>query len=187
MGHILYIDATVRRDSRTAVLARFLLSRLEGNIETVRLIDWDFPAVNESYLTKRSADSAAGTLGNYPLAKQFAAADTVVIAAPYWDLSFPARLKQYFELINVIGVTFAYNAEGKAYSLCRAKKLYYLTTAGGKILSDAYGFGYVQALSDYFYKIPECVQFKAECLDLPGTDIQSTLNAIKAEIERAVP
>ena len=40
----------------------------------------------------------------FDLAKQFAEADEVIIAAPFWDLSFPAALKQYFEQINVLGI-----------------------------------------------------------------------------------
>ena len=44
----------------------------------------------------------------FGLARQFAAADRIVIAAPYWDLSFPAALKQYVEQINVLGITFIY-------------------------------------------------------------------------------
>ena len=60
----------------------------------------------------------------FELARQFAAADQIVIAAPYWDLSFPAALKQYFEQINVLGITFAYTPEGVPKGLCRARKLY---------------------------------------------------------------
>ena len=33
----------------------------------------------------------------FDLAGQFAGADTIVIAAPFWDLSFPAALKQYMQ------------------------------------------------------------------------------------------
>ena len=39
----------------------------------------------------------------------------IVIAAPYWDLSFPAVLKTYLEQINVLGVTFDYSDDGHEY------------------------------------------------------------------------
>ena len=48
----------------------------------------------------------------FDLARQFAEADVIVIAAPYWDLSCPAMLKQYLEQVNVVGITFKYSEEG---------------------------------------------------------------------------
>ena len=42
----------------------------------------------------------------FDLAKIFAAADEVVIAAPYWDMSFPASLKLYMEQLCVNKLTF---------------------------------------------------------------------------------
>ena len=39
-------------------------------------------------------------------------ADTVVIAAPFWDLSFPAILKKYIEAVTVAGITFRYSDQG---------------------------------------------------------------------------
>ena len=42
----------------------------------------------------------------FDYAKDFAKADTIVIAAPFWDLSFPASLKCYIEAINILGITF---------------------------------------------------------------------------------
>ena len=35
----------------------------------------------------------------YDLARQFRAADRVVVAAPFWDLTFPAALRTYIEYI----------------------------------------------------------------------------------------
>ncbi len=45
-------------------------------------------------------------------ARQFAGADEIVIAAPYWDLSFPSVLKVYLEHICITGITFQYTPEG---------------------------------------------------------------------------
>ena len=36
----------------------------------------------------------------YDLARQFRAADRVVVAAPFWDLTFPAALRTYIEYIS---------------------------------------------------------------------------------------
>ena len=99
-----------------------------------------------------------------------------MIAAPYWDLSFPAVLKAYFEQINVLGLTFEYTDDGFPRGLCRAKKLIYVTTAGGPIISDEYGYGYVKALAQNFYGIPDVCQVKAEMLDVIGADVNGILN-----------
>ena len=186
---ILYIDSTVREMSRTAEIARFLLERLlledpDGGITPVKLNDIDLPRVDEDFLRERdkacsSHDFAADIFDN---AKLFAAADIIVIAAPYWDLSFPAVLKRYFEQINVVGLTFAYTDEGIPVSLCRAKKLYYVTSAGGMIYDDAFGFGYIKALAENFYGIKDCICFKAEGLDIVGADICGIMDRTKREI-----
>ena len=49
----------------------------------------------------------------FDLAKQLISADHVVIGAPYWDLSFPARLKIYLERCSVDKLTFLYDENGK--------------------------------------------------------------------------
>ena len=123
---ILFVNACVRGESRTRRLAEALLDRLGGEMEEVRLHEIDFPVVDEAFLTERDRLIAQEKWGHpmFELARQFAAADQIVIAAPYWDLSFPAALKQYFEQINVLGITFAYTPEGVPKGLCRARKLY---------------------------------------------------------------
>ena len=181
---ILYLDATVRTKSRTAELARELLAQLGGATETVRLIDLPLPPVDEAYLAARDSACAAQDFSGemFAAARQFAAADIIVIAAPYWDLSFPARLKQYLEQNCVIGLTFAYGSDGRPYGMCRAKQLYYLSTSGGQMVSEEFGFGYVKTLCQHFFGIAECVQFKAEGLDLYGADPQAILAEAKAQI-----
>ena len=52
-------------------------------------------------------------------ARQFAAADRIVIAAPLWDLSFPAQLKVYLENIYVTGIVTKYSEAGEPVGLCR--------------------------------------------------------------------
>ena len=99
---LVFVNACVRGESRTRRLAEALLDRLGGEMEEVRLHEIDFPVVDEAFLRKRDGLIASSGFGDpmFELARQFAAADQIVIAAPYWDLSFPAALKQYFEQIN---------------------------------------------------------------------------------------
>ncbi|MBO4898965.1 MAG: NAD(P)H-dependent oxidoreductase [Lachnospiraceae bacterium] len=175
---ILFINACVRKQSRTLRLAKRLLNNLNGDIKEVRLEDVSFPVVDEEFIERREALKNSGKYDDhmFDLGKDFASADTIVIAAPYYDLSFPAMLKQYFEQINVLGLTFTYSESGIPRGLCRAKELYYVTTAGGPIMSDDYGFGYVKALANTFYGIDAVYQIKAEGLDIVGANVEEILN-----------
>ena len=184
---LLLINACVRKVSRTRILADALLRRLDRPdqaVEEVSLNGIRFPAVDEAFLGERDRLIAAGDFGSpaFALARQFAAADTVVIAAPYWDLSFPAALKQYFEQINVLGITFRYTPEGFPAGLCRAGRLYYVMTAGGSYVPEDFGFGYVKALAQDFYGIPEVRLVKAVGLDLDGADPAAIMQAAEAAV-----
>ena len=180
---ILYIDACVREASRTRRLAEHLLRGLEGEVQTLRLSRVRFPVADEAFLKRRDARIEARDLHDpmFDMARQFAAADTIVIAAPYWDLSFPAALKQYLEQINVVGITFRYTPEGVPEGLCRAGRLFYVTTAGGAFVPEEYGYGYVRALAQGFYGIRDVRQLRAVGLDLDGADAEGLLRASMAE------
>ena len=180
---ILFVNACVRKESRTLRLAKRLLNNLNGDIKEVRLEEVSFPVVDEAFIKRREALKNIGKYDDpmFDLGKDFANADTIVIAAPYYDLSFPAMLKQYFEQINVLGLTFTYSETGIPEGLCKAKSLYYITTAGGPILSDDLGFGYVKALANNFYGIKEVHQIKAEGLDVIGADVDMILDNVSIE------
>ena len=93
---ILFIDACVRKESRTRRLAEKLLLKLDRSYETIRLHEISFPIADEEFLIKRDRLVSEGRLDDamFDLARQFSEAECIVIAAPYWDLSFPASLKQ---------------------------------------------------------------------------------------------
>lgn len=181
---ILYVNACVRKESRTRRLAEKLLSKLDEPFEEIRLEKMVFPTSNDDYLNLRDQLVSRGDFQNplFDLARQFSEAETIVIAAPYWDLSFPAMLKQYLEQITVVGVTFKYSEEGIPVSLCKAKRLFYVTTAGGFFVPEDYGFGYVKALAQNYYGIPEVRKIEAVGLDIDGADV----NAIMAAAEDAL-
>jgi FMN-dependent NADH-azoreductase len=184
----LFINACVREASRTKELADHLLSRQNCTYEEVRLDAIEFPIVNQSFLEKRDRLIFDGDFSNplFDLARQFAAADDIVIAAPFWDLSFPAALKQYFEQINVVGITFVYTHEGMPAGLCKARCLTYITTAGGNFFPEEYGSGYVKSLAQNFYGIPQFKLIKVIGLDIDGTNIDSIMNSAKADIEMTI-
>lgn len=183
---LLFINACVREESRTKRLADCLLERLDGPVTELRLSDVRFPAADAAFLEKRDRLLAQGDLDDpmFALARQFAAADEVVIAAPFWDLSFPAALKAYFEQINVVGVTFRYTPEGIPESLCRARRLIYVTTVGGTFFPEEYGFGYIESLARSFYGIREVELVKATGLDIVGAPVEDILRASETDIAR---
>ena len=182
---ILYINACVRKASRTKDLAEQLLKNVDRPYDEIRLESLTFPKVDEAYLDKRDQLIAAGDFQNpmFDLARQFAEAAVIVIAAPFWDLSFPAMLKQYLELVNVVGITFKYSEEGAPVGLCKADKLFYVTTAGGYYVPEEFGFGYVRALAQSYYGIQDVRKVEAAGLDIVGADVEGIMRAAKDSLE----
>ena len=113
-------------------------------------------------------------------AREMSRADLVVVAAPYWDLSFPAALKIYLEWASVLGITFHYTDQGIQEGLCRADHLVYVTTAGGVIGDKNFGFDYLQGLGEMF-GIPNAHLLSAQGLDIWGNDPQALLNQAKEQ------
>ena len=181
---VLFINACVRKESRTKQLADHLLSLQAEPYTEVNLNSVQFPIVDEAFLNRRDRLIHNREFGDpmFDLARQFAAADEIAVAAPFWDLSFPAALKQYFEQINVVGITFRYTPEGVPVGLCRAARLTYVTTVGGDFFPEEFGAGYVRALSQNFYGIPEFRLIKATGLDIDGADIEHIMSSAKGSI-----
>ena len=182
---ILYINVCVRDDSRTRRLGEALLRQLGGDVVRVNIGDMKFDITDQAFLKQRDHLIAKGMFDDdsFKLARQFAEADTIVIAAPYWDLSFPAALKQYIEKINVLGITFEYTAEGYPVGLCRADKLYYVMTAGGNYVPEEFGFGYIKALAENFYGIKDVKLIKATGLDIYGNDPEKIMEEAVSNVK----
>ena len=163
---ILWINACVRKNSRTLVLAKHVMKDMDGEITEVNLNLEHIEPLSTELLEKRESLIKDGKLDDpmFTYAKQFAMADEIVVAAPFWDLSFPAKLKIYFEQITVAGVTFQY-VNGRPFGLCKAKRLTYVTTSGGPIFDD-FGYTYVKTLAQKFYGIQETQAIRAMNLDV---------------------
>ena len=182
---ILFINACVRTESRTRQLTEKLLLKLNRPYEEVRLHEIAFPVADEDFLNMRDRLIAERDFENplFDLARQFSESEIIVIAAPYWDLSFPAGLEQGFEQINVVGITFKYTEDGIPVGLCKARRLYYVTTAGGSYVPEEFGFGYIKALSQGFYGIQEVRKIEAAGLDLVGADVSAIMRAAESTID----
>ena len=185
MEQILFINACPRDGSRTLELARHLLSKMEGSVEELTIFEENLLPLNGKTLALRDKMTANQNFDHpiFKYAKQFAKADTIVLAAPFWDLSFPSALKIWLEYVMAKEITFRYTEEGFPCGLCKAKKLFYISTAGGPVLPAHMGFSYVDGLAKSYFGIPETVLFSAENLDVVGADTAAILTKAKEEID----
>ena len=172
---ILYINCCARRDSRTDRLARALLEKL-GDYEELRLYEEPLRPLEAEDLARRDELLARKDYGNemFRYARQFAAADTIVVAAPLWGLSFPSQLKVYIENIYVTGVVTRYDESGQPVGLCRGEKLYYVSTSGGPF-DGRYGYEYLKSIATECFGIPSVQLVTAEGLDIWGNDPEAIL------------
>ena len=190
MKKLLFIDACVNRGiSRTEQLAQTLLKEMNQNgeyeIETLNLEDEDLKLFTGKESALRESLTRAGNFEGplFIYAKQFAAADRIVVAAPYWDFSFPARMKCYLEQICVTGLTFTFSSKGIPGGLCHADSLHYVTTSGGSIGELNLGYEYLEKLCKVYYGINETVCYTAEGLDIEGNSVKEIM---KEAEEKAV-
>lgn len=132
MKKLFYVDACLREGSNTKKIADAIFDELSNKyeMETVRLSDCSFPIVDNDILN----DRANGIVPEeyVEMAKKLAAADRLVIAAPFWDMSFPSALKVFFENMSLFNVTFT-SDEKECFGLCKAEKVLYITTRGMNI------------------------------------------------------
>ena len=187
MKTILFVNACVNQEtSRTQRLADAVLDKMleeaaaageQAQVEELSLVDAGIEGLDEETLAFRSERSAAKDFTHelFAPARQFREADEVVIAAPYWDLSFPAMLKAYIEQLCVNGLTFSYSEEGIPVGHCLAKRLTYVTTAGGYLGAYNMGFDYVAAVCKLYFGIEESRCISAEGLDIWGNDAEAIL------------
>ena len=162
---ILYVNACVRKASRTDEIARCLIQKLGEDCEEVKLPELGLEPLSEERLKKRTELIEKGEFSNpmFALARQFKKADIIVMAAPFWDLSFPAVLKVYLENIYVTGIVSEYGEDGTPHGLCQAKKLYYVTTAGGPYTPD-FSYEYIRSLAGGCFGIPETELIKPDSI-----------------------
>ena len=179
---LLFVDCCISQrgeDSRTRRLAKSFLTAFreknpEADVETVTpetllaLKPFDVEMLNG-----RDALASVGAWDApvFGLARQFRAADAVVVAAPFWDMSFPAVLKAFFEKMSLYNVTFT--DDGSTCSgLCKCRKVLYITTRGMDIPtgdSRDQGSSYLKALSS-LWGLGEVITVAAWNLDYMPVD-----------------
>ena len=179
---ILYINACVRDNSRTDRLARAYLDMTKKNSEEILYKEIDInnlnlKPLNNDDIVKRDADIRNCKLDKeeYQYAKEFAQADIIVMAAPYWDASFPSALKVYIENVCVNSITFGYDDKGSPVKKCNAQKFVYITAAGGYVRQHPSVQAYIEELCSMFM-IDDVKFYMAQGLDMEGSDVDSILN-----------
>lgn len=132
---------------------------------------------NAEMLNRRDALAAENAFDApvYALARQFRAADAVAVAAPFWDLSYPAALRTYIEYISANGLTYHYDAAG-CHGDCAAGHLVYLTSCGDVEREDSVGVIHWRQLAAMF-GIPQFDYVFAGGLDARPDTAGDTLTA----------
>lgn len=121
----------------------------------------------------------------FAYAHQFAQADRIVVAAPFWDLSVPAVVKLYIENISLDGITFGCNEKGM-YGMCRARELLFFTTRGGFYGNGPLeqGVRYMEALCGMF-GIPRFRFVCAEGIDMVPDQAEEIMEKALSEARQA--
>lgn len=181
---LILIDACMRDgESRTRRILEPLMSELgkRYEIETVALDGEDYQAVGRRVLAERGEGYVPEAIAEQ--ARRLAAADRIVIAAPFWDMSFPAILKVFIENMSLFNITFKDNGtyfEG----LCRCEKVLYITTRGMNVKTGEPMEGatpYIKAIGA-LWGLGEVITVAAENLDYSTPEeVDERINAAVAK------
>ena len=161
----------MREESRTRIILdaakEVLLTRYD--VETIDVNSLSLPAVTPRFLKERTEGRVPEEI--VAIARKIASADRIVIAAPFWDMSFPAVLKAFIENMSLYNVTFTDDGT-TCTGLCKCAKLLYITTRGMDIPTGDVrdqGSSYFKALSS-LWGLGEVITIAAWNLDYMPTD-----------------
>ncbi|MBE6012858.1 MAG: FMN-dependent NADH-azoreductase [Lachnospiraceae bacterium] len=188
MSKVLYIKANAKPEGKSRTfkvsdnfVEKYKKAHPEDEITTLNLYkeNIDFLPMGELDLILRPD---MGRDRNHPILKyayQFLEADKIIIAAPFWNLGFPAILKAYLDYITINGITFKYTEEGPV-GLCSGKKAIHFVARGGNYSTEPYssfemGDRYLRTLLG-FMGIQDFTTIAAEGLDVVGNDENAIVN-----------
>lgn len=187
---ILVIDSCIRKEqSRTKKLLDYVCGLIKEKSPDIELEVLDIMQENLQYLNTESLAERDGLIaeGRYDhprfrYAHQFAGADAIIVAAPFWDMGIPALLKTYIENVSVDGITFGCNEQG-LFGRSKAEWMLYLTTRGADYSNSSWvqDVPYIKALSE-FLGVDEFHCAAADKLDL-GIEVGPVLKKACDEAE----
>lgn len=195
MSKVLYIKANIKPEgqSRTFKVADSFIEEYKKANPTDEVITLDLYKENIDFLRAedlgvlfgpKTEESKNNELLKY--AYQFAEADKYVIAAPMWNLSMPAILKAYIDYISVVGITFAYTAQGPI-GLLKDKKAVHIVSRGGEYVNAPYEMGdkYIRTILG-FYGVTDVETIAIENVDVMGADVDGKVNDSIKEAQKIV-
>ena len=188
---VLFVNVCPRGEaSRTLRLARAFLQELKKNMPAVTVTEH---CLCEMKLTPIDAQALAlreplcdEKNWEHPFlapAVDFHRADAVLIAAPYWDLSFPSMLKVWVEHIYVRNLNFRYEND-RCIGLAKGREAIYLATAGSPVGDNDWGAMYMQAVLKSL-GVDEFSSVRAEGIDLEGCDVAGVMAKAEEEARTA--
>ena len=171
MEKILFINSCYNEArSRTLYLAKKLFEKFDidskFDFEEVKLKDLHLLPLSEERLKIRFdlANKNLFDMDMLTYSKKILSADIVVVAAPFYDFSYPSILKLFIENVSVPNLMYTYTKDGFE-GFARGRKFIYVTTRGSE-LPDSEDFGYLNL--DRMFKL---FGFKeSELISFSGTD-----------------
>lgn len=192
---LLFVNSCIRGDkSRTLRLCKKYIDEfIEKNneqqweIEEINLDEENINPLDSKLLAERDAMLAKKAFDDpvFKWANQIIEADYIVIGAPYWEFTFPAKLRIYIERCSVTGLTYVYGEDGIPKGKAKAKELVYITTSGGNIGSYNCGYDFMKAICALF-GIEKTSFISAEGLDIVGNDVEQILTEAERKISQII-
>ncbi|HAT4348439.1 TPA: FMN-dependent NADH-azoreductase [Clostridium perfringens] len=192
MSKVLYIKANIKGEgeSRTFKVSDSFVEEYKKNNPEDEIITLDLYKENIDFLRAddlgklfgpKDEESKNNSILKY--AYQFADADKYIIAAPMWNLSFPAILKAYIDYVSVSGITFKYTAEGPV-GLLNNKKAVHIVSRGGGYDNSPYEMGdrYLRTILGFF-GIKDIETIGIDNLDVIGVNVKEK---VEEGIEKAI-
>lgn len=192
MSKVLYIKANIKNEgeSRTFKVSDSFVEEYKKNNPEDQIITLDLYKENIDFLRAddlgklfgpKDEESKNNSILKY--AYQFADADKYIIAAPMWNLSFPAILKAYIDYVSVSGITFKYTAEGPV-GLLNNKKAVHIVSRGGGYDNSPYEMGdrYLRTILGFF-GIKDIETIAIDNLDVMGVNVKEK---VEEGIEKAI-
>ncbi|HFE9685537.1 TPA: NAD(P)H-dependent oxidoreductase [Clostridium perfringens] len=192
MSKVLYIKANIKNEgeSRTFKVSDSFVEEYKKNNPEDEIITLDLYKENIDFLRAddlgklfgpKDEESKNNSILKY--AYQFADSDKYIIAAPMWNLSFPAILKAYIDYVSVSGITFKYTAEGPV-GLLNNKKAVHIVSRGGGYDNSPYEMGdrYLRTILGFF-GIKDIETIGIDNLDVIGVNVEEK---VEEGIEKAI-
>ena len=143
MSALLHVDSSPRAASVSSLLASVFVEKWKQQNPTGTVFHHNtsherIPYLNEATIAAiftpaaKRTDAQKQTLAfSDQLVDELLAAEVVVLGAPMWNLSIPASLKAWIDLIVREGRTFAFTGDGVAPLVPPGKRVYVFSARGG--------------------------------------------------------